>query len=214
MLVQDIMNTDVITLQPENTIHDAVQLMKKERIRHIPIVKDGQLAGLVTDRDVKEASPSSLSERLEPSLYETPLQKIMKTDLLIGHPRDFAEEAALLFYTYEIGCLPIVSNYQLVGILTKTDLLHNYIELTGANQPSSHIQIQVPNRPGILYEVSKIFHQHNTNVLSVLVYPFEDDEDCKILAVRIKRMNPLPIINDLRAEGFQVLWPSEPEMGI
>lgn len=214
MLVQDIMKRDVITLQPENTIHDAVQLMKKERIRHIPIVEHGQLAGLVTDRDVKEASPSSLSERLEPSLYDTPLQKIMKTDLLIGHPRDFVEEAALLFYTYEIGCLPIVSNYQLVGILTKTDLLHNYIELTGANQPSSHIQIQVPNRPGILYEVSKIFHYHNTNVLSVLVYPVEDDEECKILAVRIKRMNPLPVIDDLRAEGFQVLWPSEPEMGI
>ncbi|WP_153730689.1 acetoin utilization AcuB family protein [Sporosarcina obsidiansis] len=214
MLVQDLMKTEVITLNSTHTIADAVQIMQKKRIRHIPIVKDGRLIGLVTDRDVKEASPSSISERLEPSLYETPLDKIMKTDLLIGHPRDFVEEAALLFYTYEIGCLPIVSNYQLVGILTKTDLLHNYIELTGANQPSSHLQIRVPNRPGILFEVSQVFHQHNTNVLSVLVYPYQDDEDCKILAVRIKRMNPLSIIADLKAEGFQVLWPSEPEMGL
>ncbi|ARD47224.1 acetoin utilization AcuB family protein [Sporosarcina sp. P33] len=214
MLVQDIMKTDVITLNSTDTIADAVQLMKEKRIRHIPIVEDGQLKGLVTDRDVKEASPSSISERLEPALYETPLDKIMKTDLLIGHPRDFVEEAALMFYTYEIGCLPIVSNYQLVGILTKTDLLYNYIELTGANQPSSHLQIRVPNKPGILYEVSKVFHDHNSNVLSVLVYPYQDSEEYKILAFRVKRMNPLPIIDDLKAQGFEVLWPGQPEMGV
>ncbi|MDV6377518.1 acetoin utilization AcuB family protein [Sporosarcina sp. GW1-11] len=214
MLVQDIMKSDVITLNSTHTIADAVQLMKQKKIRHIPIIENERLIGLVTDRDVKEASPSSISETLEPSLYETTLDKIMKTDLLIGHPRDFVEEAALLFYTYEIGCLPIVSNYQLVGILTKTDLLYNYIELTGANQPSSHIQIRVPNRAGILYEVSKVFNKHNTNVLSVLVHPYLDDEDSKVLAVRIKRMNPLSIIADLKAEGFDVLWPSEPEMGL
>ncbi|WP_040759287.1 acetoin utilization AcuB family protein [Sporosarcina newyorkensis] len=214
MLVQDIMKNDVMTLNPTHTIAEAVQLMQKKKIRHIPIIENDRLIGLVTDRDVKEAAPSSLSDQLETLLYETPLSKIMKTDLIIGHPRDFIEEAALLFYTYEIGCLPIVSNYQLVGILTKTDLLYNYIELTGANQPSSHIQIRVPNQPGILFEVSKVFHQHNTNVLSVLVYPYQDDESYKILAVRIKRMNPLSIIEDLKTEGFQVLWPSEPEMNL
>ncbi|PIC65218.1 acetoin utilization protein AcuB [Sporosarcina sp. P13] len=214
MLVQDIMKTDVITLNSTHTIADAVQMMKQKRIRHIPIIENDRLIGLVTDRDVKEASPSSISETSEPSLYETTLDKIMKTDLLIGHPRDFAEEAALLFYTYEIGCLPIVSNYQLVGILTKTDLLYNYIELTGANQPSSHIQIRVPNQAGVLYEVTKVFNKHNTNVLSVLVHPYQDDEDCKILAVRIKRMNPLAIITDLKAEGFDVLWPGELEMDL
>lgn len=214
MLVQDIMKTDVITLHADNTIGDAIELMRQRRIRHIPIVDGEKLVGLVTDRDLKEASPSSISEQFEPSLYETALEKIMKTDLLIGHPRDFAEEAAVLFYTYEIGCLPIVSNYELVGILTKTDMLRNYIELTGANQPSSHIQIRVPNRPGILYEVSKVFHTHNTNVLSVLVYPYQDNEDYKILAVRIKRMNPLSIIEDLKKEGFEVLWPGVPELGL
>ncbi len=214
MLVQDIMKTDVITLNATHTMADAMLLMKEKRIRHIPIVENGRLLGLVTDRDVKEASPSSISERLEPSLYETTLDKIMKTDLLIGHPRDFAEEAALMFYTYEIGCLPIVSNYELVGILTKTDLLYNYIELTGANQPSSHIQIRVPNFSGSLYEVAKIFRDNNTNVLSVLVYPYQDNEEYKILAVRIKRMNPLSIIESLKAQGFEVLWPSEPEMGV
>lgn len=214
MLVQDIMKTDVITLHADNTIGDAIELMRQRRIRHIPIVDGEKLVGLVTDRDLKEASPSSISEQFEPSLYETALEKIMKTDLLIGHPRDFAEEAAVLFYTYEIGCLPIVSNYELVGILTKTDMLRNYIELTGANQPSSHIQIRVPNRPGILYEVSKVFHTHNTNVLSVLVYPYQDNEEYKILAVRIKRMNPLSIIEDLKKEGFEVLWPGVPELGL
>lgn len=214
MFVEDIMQTNVISLHAADTIAHAVQTMKEQKIRHIPIVDGEQIIGLVTDRDVKEALPSSISDAHDPSIQSVPISKIMKTNLIIGHPRDFVEEAALLFYTYEIGCLPIVSNNRLIGILTKTDLLYNYIELTGANQPSSHIEIRVPNRPGILYEVSNVFHTHNTNVLSVLVYPGGTEEDTKILSVRVKRMNPLSIIEDLKREGFEVLWPNVPEMDL
>ena len=70
----------------------------------------------------------------------------------------------LLFMTTSIGSLPIVSNNKLVGIITETDLLYKYIELTGAHQPGSQIEVRVPNIPGILFEVSKVFHEQKINV--------------------------------------------------
>ena len=89
---------------------------------------------------------------------------------------DFVEEAAVLFYDHKIGALPIISNNELVGIITETDLLYKYIELTGAHQPGSQIEVRVPNVPGILFEVSKVFHEQKTNVLSVLVYPDKESD--------------------------------------
>ena len=79
----------------------------------------------------------------------------MTQNPIIGHPMDFVEEAAVLFYDNKIGALPIISNDKLVGIITETDLLYKYIELTGAHQPGSQIEVRVPNVPGILFEVSK-----------------------------------------------------------
>ena len=76
----------------------------------------------------------------------------------------------------KIGCLPIVSNGKLVGIITETDLLYKYIELTGAHQPGSQIEVRVPNKPGYLFEVSKVFQNKKSNVLSVLVYPDKENE--------------------------------------
>ncbi len=90
-----------------------------------------------------------------------------------------------------MAAFPIVSNNKLVGIITETDLLYKYIELTGAHQPGSQIEVRVPNVPGILFEVSKVFHEHKINVLSVLVYPDKENDANKILVIRIKTMNPL-----------------------
>ena len=134
----------------------------------------------------------------------------MTKNPIIGHPMDFVEESAVVFYSNQIGALPIVSNNKLVGIITETDLLYKYIELTGAHQPGSQIEVRVPNNPGILFEVSKVFHEQKTNVLSVLVYPDKENAANKILVIRIKTMNPLKIIDGLKSEGFEVLWPNVP----
>lgn len=214
MLIEEIMKTDVITLGPDDTVKDALQIMRDERIRHIPIVSaDGNVVGIVSDRDLKTNVPSPVHDK-DTTHYDLPLHGIMTKDPIIGHPMDFVEEAAVLFYENRIGSLPIVSNHQLVGIITETDLLYKYIELTGAHQPGSQIEVRVPNVPGILFEVSKVFHDHKTNVLSVLVYPDKENEANKILVVRIKTMNPLPIIEGLKESGFEVLWPNVPGIDI
>ncbi|ANU16821.1 acetoin utilization protein AcuB [Planococcus maritimus] len=208
MLIEEIMKKDVFTLRSDQTVQDVLDLFEEKRIRHAPIVDDGKVVGIVTDRDLKDAMPSMFTVSPKGEPYKKKVSEIMTKDPMIAHPLDFVEEVALLFYEQKIGCLPVVSQNELVGFLTETDLLYTYIELTGAHQPGSQIEIKVPNRSGALYEVSKVFYEHKVNVLSVLVYPDREDNANKILAFRIKTMNPISIIEDLRKEGFDVLWPN------
>ncbi|MCG7335542.1 acetoin utilization AcuB family protein [Sporosarcina sp. ACRSM] len=215
MLLEEVMIKDVITLSPTNTAKDALQTMQENKIRHLPIVEsDGTVVGIVSDRDLKNIDPPTLIGGSDHDLSNSLLGDIMTPNPILGHPMDFVEEAAILFYEHKIGALPIVSTDKLVGIITETDLLYKYIELTGAHQPGSQIEVRVPNVPGILYEVSKVFHDHQTNVLSVLVYPDKENVANKIIVIRINSMNPLPLIQGLRQNGFEVLWPNVPGIDV
>ncbi len=213
MLVEKLMERDVITVGPQATVRDAIRTLSENRIRHLPIVSErDELLGLITDRDLKNLRAGIIGRPEKDELYDTPLERVMKTSVMTGHPLDFVEEVALLFYQNKIGCLPIIAHDKLVGIVTETDLLYNYIELTGAHQPSSQIEIKVPNRIGILYEVFRVFYQYEANIVSVLVYPYDELDDYKILAIRVNLMNPLDLIEKLTEEGFDVVSPAGPGM--
>lgn len=212
MIIEEIMNTDVYTLeQCKNSIGDAVHLMREKNIRHIPIVNNtNEVVGIVTAHDIKNAMPSSIQEDAQSSHYDVPIETIMIKNPIIGHPLDFVEEVALTFYDSKISCLPIVSGGELVGIVTTTDLLYTYIELTGAHKPGSKIDIRVTDKIGILHDITKVFSKYKANVLSILVYPDPSNDQNRILSIRLQVMNPLAIIEDLRNAGFDVLWPNVP----
>lgn len=215
MIVEEIMNTAVPTLTPSDTIKDAIQLLREKKIRHLPVInEEREVVGVVTDRDLKEATPSSLQEITDSDILESPIAEIMTRNPITGHPLDFVEETASIFYDNRIGCLPIVSQGKLVGMITESDLLYKFIELTGVHQPGSQLEIRVPNKTGILFEVSKVFYEHNMNVVSVLVYPDKKSIEHKILVVRVKTMNPLKVIDSLKTAGFEVLWPSLPDTNL
>lgn len=209
------MNKEIHTLLPEHTVRDAVRVMREKKIRHLPIVNENnEVIGIVTEHDIKNALPSCLRDEPNSTIYESPIASIMVKNPIVGHPLDFVEEIALTFYEAKISCLPIVSGGELVGIVTATDLLYTYIELTGTNKPGSKIDIRVTDRAGILYDVSKIFVEHKANVLSVLVYPDAENEQNRILSIRLQVMNPLAIIEELREHGYDVLWPNLPGISL
>lgn len=208
MIVRQIMNKNVITLSSKDTIRLALETMKQHRIRHIPIVKENDyLVGIITERDVKDASPSIFQRGLNEDFLNKPIKSIMSTNLITGHPLDFVEEIAAVLIEHKIGCLPILQDGRLVGLLTETDLLHTFVKLTGGDQPASHIEIKVPNVAGMLAEVSSIFQRRGVNIASVLIYP-DSVNQYKILVFRVQTMNVTMIINDLQTEGFEVLWPN------
>ena len=134
----------------------------------------------------------------------------MTKNPITGHPMDFVEESAVIFYSNQIGLYRLFQIINLSVSLRKQTYFINILNLPGAHQPGSQIEVRVPNIPGILYEVSKVFYEQKINVLSVLVYPDKENAANKILVIRIKTMNPLKVIDGLKAEGFEVLWPNVP----
>ncbi|WP_066311159.1 acetoin utilization AcuB family protein [Bacillus sp. FJAT-29814] len=215
MIVEEIMKTDVATLHPTDTIADAMALMEVRKIRHIPIVDhDKHLVGLVTVAKIREATPSIFHANEHPEILKKTLDTIMERDVITGHPLDFVEETAALFYEHKISCIPILNDRKLAGIVTETDLLRTMIELTGVHQPGSQIEVRVPNISGALSDVAGIIRKRNANILSVLVYPDKQDGAFKILVLRVQLMNPTGLIQDLKQAGHQVLWPNLPGMNI
>lgn len=210
MIVEEIMKRNVTTLSADDTISTAIKMMDEKKIRHIPIIDSNQrVIGLISDRDIRDAKPSILDFTNEEKTLESPIKEIMVHDVITGHPLDFVEEISAVFSQHRIGCLPIESNGKLVGIITETDLLHTFAQLTGANQPGSQLEIKVHNRAGTLAEVVNVIKNHNVNIHSVLVYP-DKDVQYKILVLRVQTMNPNKIITNLKNEGYTVLWPSFP----
>ena len=212
MIVEEIMKTNVITLTQNHSIDDAYKLMLHHKIRHLPIVDENKhLLGIVSDRDIRDALPSILIDsNKQRNVLVKPIKTIMKTNVITGHPLDFVEEIGTVFYEHPISCLPIVKEHTLVGIITKTDLLHTLVELTGAHQPSSQIEVKAPNRAGILSELTSVFLKRKTNILSILVYPYKHDERYKMIVIRVQTINPTSLIEDLKHAGYQVLWPNLP----
>lgn len=130
MIIEDIMTRKAITVSPEDTVMDTLKLARINRIRHIPIVEGRILKGIVSDRDLRDVSPSILASQDADVLANTPVKDIMTTDIITVSPSDPVEEAGRLLFKHRIGCLPVVKeDNQLVGIVTDGDVLFCFVEM-------------------------------------------------------------------------------------
>jgi acetoin utilization protein AcuB len=136
MRVKDLMSTIPITVDPATPVLDAQKTMRECRIRHLLVMEDGQLVGIVTDRDIRLnlASPAtSLSIwELNHLLARMSVRDVMKTSLIIIDPNRDAGEAATILLSEKIGALPVVAGAQLVGIVTESDFVRAFVKLTAA----------------------------------------------------------------------------------
>lgn len=211
MIVEEIMQTNLKTLTENDSVSSALLLMRHEKIRHIPLINEqNTLIGLITERDMKEVAPNSLFPEKNHEKLSLPLKKIIKTNVITAHPLDFIEDIAAVMYEKRIGCLPIVEQQKLVGLVTSTDILRTFVEITGANQPSSQIEIKVKNSTDVLHHIIGILRQHHIRIQSMFIYPDKTNAQNKIIVFRISTMNPVTIIAHLKKEGYDVLWPNMP----
>jgi len=138
--VRDYMTPGPQTLDIRNTLLDAVLMLRRLELRHIPILEDGRLVGILTDRDVGRVAPSMLMG-LSPQDYnrvfeDTPISKVMTRNLYSTTPEAPLAEAVNLLYNYKLGCLPVLEGDRLVGIITVSDMLRALHDLI-ANPDSS-----------------------------------------------------------------------------
>ena len=126
-----LMTTDIITISPDATLADARKLMKKHRIRHLPVIEgDQKLIGLLTQTDVLAATDSSLRDidnRMHAS--EVRVSDVMITKIATIDAKASLRRAALFLESHRIGCLPVVTGERLVGIITDTDFVGIAINL-------------------------------------------------------------------------------------
>jgi len=129
--VEQFMGTGVQTLTADDTLADAVGLMEKYGCYHIPVVNTAnELQGLVSNRDVLQALPSSLAaEAADPDPAQVLIHHFMRREVITVNPDTELQQAAMFMRNARIGCLPVVDGKVLVGIITDTDFINIAVEL-------------------------------------------------------------------------------------
>jgi acetoin utilization protein AcuB len=213
MLVRDCMNSDVVAVSPDDTLARALELTRAHRVRHLPVVlENGELAGILSDRDIRLAMPSPLTvpdaERLD-FLERTPVAGVMSREVVTVLRDDTLEDAAKLLYLHRIGAVPVVDTRgRLQGILSETDILHAFVEILGGTEPSSRLEVALPDEPGELSRAMGVIGDElGLNVVSVVV-PSMAAQSRKTAIVRLATIDPRPAVEALEAAGFRVGWPS------
>jgi acetoin utilization protein AcuB len=159
MLVGERMSHPVITVSPDLPIVDALNLMKREHIRRAPVVKDGKMVGIVSDKDLLNASPSSATSlsvwELNYLLSKITVKEIMTKNVLSVDEKTPIEEAARIMADNKIGGLPVCRGDEVVGIITETDLFKIFLELMGAREPGVRVTVLIPEKRGQLAKLTE-----------------------------------------------------------
>jgi acetoin utilization protein AcuB len=207
------MRREVVTVTPDDTLATALKLTRQHRIRHLPVVlASGELAGILSDRDIRLAMPSPLTtpdaERAE-YLERTAIAGIMTRKVISIGPDETVEDAAKLIVNHRIGSLPVVgSDDRVQGMLTETDVLHAFVRLLGVAEPSSTIEVRLQDRPGELGRALMIISETTgLNIVSLIV-PSVRHEERKTAVIHLATIDPREAIESLESAGYEVGWPS------
>jgi acetoin utilization protein AcuB len=209
MLVRDVMQSKLVTVNPRTTLPQAMRLAAERRIRHLPVVEDGELLGIVSDRDLKQAMASPATSldvhELNYLLSRLTVAEIMSKVVITITPLAPVEEAARLMLQEKISALPVVDGGQLVGIVTETDVLDLLVRALGAGTPSTRLDVLLEGRPAGLVEVVDAIERAGVPIASLVT--LESRAGVREIVVRVATVNPRPAVEALEARGFAVRQP-------
>jgi acetoin utilization protein AcuB len=171
LLVKDSMTREVVVLPPQATAGEALALCRERRIRHLPVLEDGRLVGIVSDRDLRSATPALGEPARAEALGRIPVSEVMAGAVTTARPDDPIEEAANAMREKKIGCLPVVEEDDLVGIISSSDVMEALVYLMGAHEPGNRLEVVMPDRPGTLAGVAGIFGELGINIVSAVAGP-------------------------------------------
>ena len=200
--VRDAMTREVITLEPEASAARAWGICRERKIRHLPIVDNGRLVGLVSDRDLRDVSPPREGRDQENTLGWVRVRDIMTRDLVAIHPLDTIDHAAREIHDRKIGCLPVIDEGKLVGIITSQDMMRTLAFLVGAQDRGSWVEVEVPNEPGMLANVTDVIRDRQVNISSVFLAPAERASH-RIILLRLETTNPAGVVRALEEAGYR-----------
>jgi acetoin utilization protein AcuB len=173
MLVKNWMSKKVVSIDVNDSMQDAMQLLKEHGIRMLPVMKKNRLVGIVTDRDLKKASASDATTlEIHELLYlltKIKVKDIMTKDPITVPPDYTVEETAQVLLENKISGAPVVDrNGNVIGTITQTDLFRVLISLTGIGNGGIQFGFQVEDRPGSIKEVADIIREFGGRMVSIL----------------------------------------------
>lgn len=194
MLIKDWMATTILTVDANTSVMRAGRTMKDNNIRRLPVVSHGKLAGIITDRDLKEASPSSKTEMDLHEMYyllsEMKVKDVMTDNPICLDQDDTLEKAAVVMLNEKISGLLIVDDSDnLVGLLSESDVLRGFIHATGIQDGAFQIVLDMSDAGGSVSKLIDILRQNKARVLSILTSFDDAPAGSKRVSVRIMPPN-------------------------
>lgn len=215
MFVSESMSTTLITVDPDKTIEEARNLMDRHNIRHLPVTdQQGKLLGIVTDRDMRDAMPSTLLKKVD---YEITLGKIMNfpvKDIMTKDPTTVGvfytiQDTLLVIQNKKVGALPVVDEEGYIkGILSVRDLLTAFVNVMGIGEPGTLLCILAEEKPGQMKRIIDIIAEENVSLGSVQVARYWDKNKRAIFPYVLTN-NVIVIKKKLLAAGFELLDPMQ-----
>lgn len=199
MLVNAVMTSSVVTVEPEQTLYAAASLLRVGRFRHLPVVSKGRMLGIISDR---EASADN----------DTRVSQVMHTQVITVSPDTPVENAAVLMAENKIGALPVVdpSTHGLVGIVSQTDLFVTLSRLLGSQAPGTRLELHLHDLGHQLAVLGSTAEHHHVSINSLIAV--RDESIGHVghhLVVRIGTIDPRVFVDELRRAGIVVLSPDE-----
>ena len=197
MKVKDLMIPNPITITPRSSIRKAIEVMKINSIRHLPVVTKGKmLKGFVTLADLKQGLIPSM-------LADVTLSDLIIKEPINVHPEDDIDIAARLIHKYKIGGMPVVEDGKVVGIITESDILRAFIDMMGLLTDSSRVDVVIGDEPGLLRKVFQIIHNNDVDILSMGLRASHSPK--KIYCFRLSPCSTQDIRQALERENFEVV---------
>jgi len=206
MFVKNRMTANPFTVTPDNSIPEAVAVMHERGVRHLPVVRDGRVVGVLSHSDIAAASPSPATSfsagEITYLLAKLKVAKVMTRNPIVIAPDALLEEAAVLMRDNKIEMLPVVDGDELVGVITESAILDAFIELLGFRDPGTRLTVDATDAPGVLARLAAATARHHANIQHVAVYRGPDHST---VVVGVNTPNTEALEADLESDGFRVL---------
>ena len=208
MLVRDRMTPNPITITPDTTFPDAFRVIREKGIRYLPVVnKRGKLIGIVTQTDLLHASPSSATTltvfEVNYLLARLQVKEVMSSPITVYEDTPL-EEAARVMVDKGIGCLPVMRDGELTGLITETDIFQTFVEILGGEEASLRITVRVPDVRGELSRLTGVIAGLGGNICSVALFRGEDPEHV-FLTFRLEGVDEGVVVPALETEVVDVV---------
>jgi acetoin utilization protein AcuB len=204
------MHTNLVTVPPDTVLKKANDLIAEKRINHLLVVdQNGELLGIVSDRDLKKFSASPATtlsvHELNYLLSQMTVEMIMAKKIITITPGTTIERAALIMQENRISALPVISDEKLIGIITTTDVMGVLLHAIGFGEESARFTVLVEDRIGVVAEVSNLLKEKQINIRSLVTWPEKNAPGIYQLVLRVGAKDEEKAISALRKGGFKVL---------